>query len=76
MNGREQVQKLLRTNAAYSMTSSARAISKGGTVRPSPLSVLTLKINSNSRQRVEQGFGLLQINRVEAFLEPAIDRGE
>ena len=28
------------------------------------------------RQRVEQRFGLLQIERVEAFGEPTVDRGE
>jgi hypothetical protein len=30
----------------------------------------------SSSQRVEQSFGLLEVERVEAFGEPAVDRGE
>src|SRR5665811_500669 len=36
-----------RHSAIHSITSSARASSDGGTVRPSALAVLRLKINSN-----------------------------
>ena len=39
---------------------------KGQTVLPAP----------SWRQRIEQGLGLLDVERVEAFGEPAVDRSE
>src|SRR5262245_23573368 len=45
-NGRERVQQWKHQKADYSITSSARASSVGGTVRPSALAVLRLMISS------------------------------
>jgi hypothetical protein len=47
ITGPEQVQQIAWTNRGYSMTSSARASSVGGTSRPSTLAVVRLMTRSN-----------------------------